>query len=150
MAGATLQEAEDAVGAALADIAQRWYEIDKPFAYARRAVLSNLIKEKINSRRLQQRLCERGHAVPEADPDTSMTVWEDQEWVDHLLGSLPPAQREVMAHIVEGLSRKEIAELLGKTEATVRQNLHHAVRKLRQHQDIVWPYPANGRRGEGQ
>ncbi|HMH90225.1 MAG TPA: sigma-70 region 4 domain-containing protein [Streptosporangiaceae bacterium] len=47
-----------------------------------------------------------------------------------LLESLPPAQREVLACMVDMFPRKEIAQLLGKTDAAVRQNLHAARKSL--------------------
>ncbi len=50
-----------------------------------------------------------------------------------LLEQLPPAQREVMACIVDDLRPAEIAELLGKNPAAVRQNLSAARRRLRKY-----------------
>jgi DNA-directed RNA polymerase specialized sigma24 family protein len=102
-------------------------------AYARRAVISNLIKSKERGlRRIRERLIERGGVSWEPDPDPCL-VWEQQEWVILLLKSLPPAQREVLAYMVDMFSRQEIARLLGKTEAAVRQNLCAARKKLANH-----------------
>jgi DNA-directed RNA polymerase specialized sigma24 family protein len=47
-----------------------------------------------------------------------------------LLKSLPPAQREVLACMVDTFTRQEIAQLLGKTEVAVRQNLCAARKRL--------------------
>ena len=47
-----------------------------------------------------------------------------------VLKSLPPAQREVLACMIDEFTRQEIARLLGKTEAAVRQNLHAARMRL--------------------
>jgi DNA-directed RNA polymerase specialized sigma24 family protein len=60
-----------------------------------------------------------------------ITVWEDQQWVDELLATLPPQQRAVMQEFLAGSTPTEIAEILGKTPATVRQNLQNARRNLR-------------------
>jgi RNA polymerase sigma factor (sigma-70 family) len=48
-----------------------------------------------------------------------------------MLSALPPAQREVFELILAELDAKEIADLLGKTPATIRQNLAHARRRLK-------------------
>lgn len=62
--------------------------------------------------------------------DPELTVWEDTEWVEHLLGKLPPAQREATDGIVAGWRQSEIALLLGKTPAAVRKNLQLARERL--------------------
>ena len=48
-----------------------------------------------------------------------------------MLSTLPPAQREVFELVLAELDAKEIADLLGKTPATIRQNLAHARRRLK-------------------
>lgn len=48
-----------------------------------------------------------------------------------LLKALPPAQREVVACMIDTFTLQEIAQMLGKTEATVRQNLCAARKRLR-------------------
>lgn len=68
--------------------------------------------------------------MPDADLDPGLLVWEQREWVTLLLKSLPPAQREVLACMVDMFTPQEIAQQLGKTEAAVRQNLCAARRKL--------------------
>jgi DNA-directed RNA polymerase specialized sigma24 family protein len=50
--GATQQEAEDAVSAAMEEMVRRWHEIRDPVVFARRAVVSNLIKAKERPRQL--------------------------------------------------------------------------------------------------
>jgi RNA polymerase sigma factor (sigma-70 family) len=130
-AGGNPHEAEDAVSAALAEVYQRWDAIDSPRAYARRAVISILIKNKQRGQqRLRERLIERGEFPAEHDLDPGLKVWEQQEWVMQLLESLPPAQREVLACMVDTFTRQEIAQLLGKTEAAVRQSLYAARKSL--------------------
>ena len=128
-AGGKPHEAEDAASSAMVEVFRRWNEIENPRAYARRAAISNLIKDKQRGlQRIRDRLIERGDVPLEHDLDPGLVVWEQQEWVTLLLKSLPPAQQEVLACMVDMLSRQEIAQLLGKTEAAVRQNLC-AVRK---------------------
>jgi RNA polymerase sigma factor (sigma-70 family) len=130
-AGGNLHEAEDAVSAALEEVLRRWDRIDNPRAYARRATISLLIKNKARGQqRIRDRIIQRGEYPIEHDLDPGLTVWEEQEWVMQLLESLPPAQREVVACMVDMFPRKEIAQLLGKTDAAVRQNLCAARKSL--------------------
>jgi RNA polymerase sigma factor (sigma-70 family) len=130
--GGNLQEAEDAVSAALAEVFQRWDTIEHPRAYARRAAISNLIKIKNKQRgqqRIEERMIERGDYPPEHDLDPE-TAWAQQEWVLQLLKSLPPAQQEVLACLFDMFTQREIAQLLGKTDAAIRQNLRAARKRL--------------------
>lgn len=130
-AGGSWHEAEDAVAAAMTEVLQRWDKIVNPRAWARRAVISNLIKnEQRGLRRIRERLIQRGAVRPEHDLDPGLVVWEQQEWVMLLLKSLPPAQREVLACMVDMLKPHEIAQRLGKTEAAVRRNLCDARKRL--------------------
>jgi RNA polymerase sigma factor (sigma-70 family) len=130
-AGGNPHEAEDAVSAALEDVLRRWDRIENPRAYARRATISNLIKNKQRGQqRIRDRIIQHGDYQLERELDPGLTVWEEQEWVMQLLASLPPAQREVLACMVDMFPRKEIAQLLGKTDAAVRQNLCAARKSL--------------------
>jgi RNA polymerase sigma factor (sigma-70 family) len=129
--GGNPYEAEDAVSAALEEVLRRWDSIENPRAYARRATISNLIKNRQRGQqRLQARMIQRGDYQLERDLDPGLTVWEEQEWVMQLLKSLPSAQREVLACMIDMLTPKEIAQLLGKTDAAVRQNLCAARKSL--------------------
>ena len=130
-AGGNAHEAEDAVSAALEEVLRRWDQIDNPRAYARRATISILIKNKERGQqRIRDRIIQRGDYPAGQDTDPGLTVWEEQEWVLQLLASLPPAQREVLACMVDMFPRNEIAQLLGKTDAAVRQNLCAARKSL--------------------
>ena len=130
-AGWNLPEAEDAVSTAMAAVLQHWDKIDNPRAYARRAAIRSAIKTKERGlERIQERLIQRGDIAAEQDPDPGPVLWEQQEWVRLLLKSLPPAQREVLACMVDTFTRQEAAQLLGKTEAAVRQNLCAARKRL--------------------
>ena len=87
------------------EVLQRWDSIGNPRAYARRAAISNLIKDKERGlKRIQERLIQRGDVPPEHDLDPDLLVWEQREWVRLLLKSLPPAQQEVLA-CMAGCSR---------------------------------------------
>lgn len=129
--GGTPHEAEDAVSAAMAEVLQRWDTIENPRGYAYRVAISSMIKSRQRGlKRIRERLIQVGDIPPEHELDPCLTAWEEQEWVTTLLKSLPPAQREVLAYMVDMLTRQEIAQLLGKTEAAVRQNLCAARKSL--------------------
>jgi RNA polymerase sigma factor (sigma-70 family) len=108
----------------MTEVLQRWDRIENPRAYARRAAISNLIKNKQRGLlRIRNRLIEQGHVAAAQELAPGLSAWEEQEWVTHLLKSLPPAQRDVLACMIDEFTRQEIAQLLGKTEAAIRQNL---------------------------
>jgi RNA polymerase sigma factor (sigma-70 family) len=130
-AGGQPHEAEDAVSAAMVEVLQRWDAIQNPRAYARRTAINNMIKSRQRGlQRISERLIQRGEVPPEGDEDPGLLVWEQQEWVTLLLKSLPVAQRQVLACMVDMFTAQEIAQLLGKTEAAVRQNLCAARKRL--------------------
>jgi DNA-directed RNA polymerase specialized sigma24 family protein len=132
IAGAKPEEAEDAAIKALGEMLPAWPLPGCPLAYARRAAVSNFIKEKTRgNRRVAQRLIDRGH-VPhqEGAEDARLTAWEVDQWVADVLGILPPEQRKVMECIARGLDRKEIPGELGKSGVTIRQNLCSARARL--------------------
>ena len=131
-AGATLEEGQDAAAKTLIEMLGRWDRCGPSLAYARKATLNNFIKAKTRGTgRVARRLIERGH-VPhhEGADDRELTAWEDEQWVASVLSSLPPAQREVMELIAEGLDRDEIPEALGKTREAIRRNLCDARARL--------------------
>jgi RNA polymerase sigma factor (sigma-70 family) len=130
-AGGKPDEAEDAVSAAMVEVLQRWGAIENPRAYARRAAINNMIKNRQRGlQRISARLIQRGDVPAEGEEDPGLLVWEQREWVTLLLKSLPEAQRQVLACLVDTFSPQEIAQLLGKTEAAVRQNLCAARKRL--------------------
>jgi RNA polymerase sigma-70 factor (ECF subfamily) len=131
-AGATLHEAEDVTHTTMEQVYRRWASIEQPRAYAHKALASNLKK-------LKRRLDRRSHHRIECEDtasdgclDARLTMWEDGQWVSQLIGSLSPAQQEVMAFAVDGYKPGEIAELLGIRQGTVSQRLF-AARQTRKH-----------------
>jgi hypothetical protein len=67
-AGGNLVEAQDAVADAMTEVLQRWDAIENPRAYARRAAVSNLIKNKQRGLpRIRERLIERGMSSQSRD-----------------------------------------------------------------------------------
>jgi RNA polymerase sigma factor (sigma-70 family) len=131
---ATRKEAEDAIESAMIYMLDLWDEILDPYADARTAAKNELIKQRIRLRRFDPLSDKGGEHSGRRDHDLAqeeqLTVWEDDQWVRELLNSLPPRQQEVMALIVDEFRPAEIAVLLGKDYAAVRQNLLAARRKL--------------------
>ncbi len=126
-AGATLQEAEDAVSVGMTAVLTAWGQVELPLPYARKAALRSFIKGKVRARR-HERFDPEMHDDGSIDP--GLSVWEDAEWVRQLLESLPPAQREAMALVVDEYKPAEIAELLGAKPDAVRRRLHVARNRL--------------------
>lgn len=130
--GASFDQAEDAVNDVLTDIYRSWDQISEPRAYARKSVVNRVIKTKQREREFIKRAVAGYQATGPAYEDGSLTEWEDWQWVRQHLSTLPSAQREVIAGILDGLSASDIAGATGKTEATVRKNLQLARQRLRQ------------------
>jgi RNA polymerase sigma factor (sigma-70 family) len=129
--GATKEEAQDAVAEAFACAIPRWKTIREPMRYLSRAAIHAFLKEKERGlHRVRKRMLVKGAGTAqEGAPETAL--WEDAQWVEQLLASLPPKQREVMALVVGGCTPTEIGELLGRTAEAVRQNLREARKRLR-------------------
>jgi RNA polymerase sigma factor (sigma-70 family) len=131
--GAKLEEADDAASKAFLEMLERWPVQGTPLSYARKAAVSNFIKNKTRgTSRVAQRLTERGPAGlhREGDDDSGLLVLEGQEWVKGVLGQLPPREREVMERIARGLGYDEIAAELGKSREVVRRRLCDARGRL--------------------
>jgi RNA polymerase sigma factor (sigma-70 family) len=144
--GATGDQAEEAVSDAMKEVLRRWPELDDPLSYARRAVFTNFIKQKKRDGDRVLRTIAGGYVTPDGANDAGLLIWEDRQWVHQMLASLPPAQREVMACVVDGLEPHEIGELLGKTAVTVRKNLQLAREKLKRRLEEEQEYEGDNER----
>jgi RNA polymerase sigma factor (sigma-70 family) len=65
------------------------------------------------------------------EPDLSIFT-EEQLQVLYVLRGLPPEQRTIVALRYDGATCEEIAEATGKAPATVRSNLRHARKTLKE------------------
>ena len=128
--GGSLPEAEDAVQEAMKDLLPAWERVTSPYSYVRTAAVRHLIRARRRDRGLTGRAVACHTGQPDRDPGEGVTLWEDREWVTQFLLSLPMAQREVIALLVDEFSPGEIATLLGKSEDAVRQNLYATRRRL--------------------
>lgn len=82
-------------------------------------------------------------SLPESLPETTVapdpiTLAEGQQNVLSVFRRLPLMQRLVLALIYDGFTCREIAEMLGITEATVRSHLRHARNNLKEMMLSAW------------
>jgi RNA polymerase sigma factor (sigma-70 family) len=149
-AGATVDDAYEAVQATVADMLAKdtWSRLTRnPRAWVRQAVRHAYYDQQKKRRR--NREIERLPSPSASYQDGNPNVWEDWQWVAQRLSPLPTAQREVFELVLAELDTKEIADLLGKTPATIRQNLAHARRRLKANLGEDYQIdPANKRRKE--
>lgn len=113
--------AEDVVQTVFAEVQTRWLHIEDPPAYLRRAV-TNRVRD---AQRRQYRVrAHRGEAAT-----VTGEVELDETWAR--VQELRPLHRAVVVlHFYEDLSLVEVASLLGRRPATVRSDLHRALRHL--------------------
>ena len=74
------------------------------------------------------------HADPSPNPEQHLELVEQEETVRQAIQSLPLPQREVIILTrFEGLSYREVAHILGKSESAVRVMAHRALLVLKGH-----------------
>jgi RNA polymerase sigma factor (sigma-70 family) len=120
------ETSEDIVQSAFASAQPRWDQIGNPSPYLRRSVL-NLVKD---GQRRQYRLASlvSGPATS-ADP-AALPPEVDETWT--LIQQLPWPQRAVVVlHYYEDLPLVEIAQVLQRSESTVRSDHRRALDRLR-------------------
>jgi len=84
-------------------------------------------------------------AVDEPGPDRNLMAREELRRVEAALDRLPPRCREVVVlRRIEGLSRRNIAERMGITEATVSEHLANGMRAMT---DMLYSDPTGPGRG---
>jgi RNA polymerase sigma-70 factor (ECF subfamily) len=70
----------------------------------------------------------------EPSPAEKMVATETAALVSSAVTRLPPQQRAVIVlRIWDGLSYAQIAEVVGRTEGTVRANMHHGLAAMRKY-----------------
>jgi RNA polymerase sigma-70 factor (ECF subfamily) len=138
-AGATEEEANDAVQTAFAALLQVTYSIRDPLAWLHRTALNDFrcSNPRFASRRRRvteslippREIPEPSTVVPSA---AEVAALEEENHVVHgELALLPGKQRQVMVAHYDGLSHEQIADLLEMGLDAVRQNLSRARRTLR-------------------
>lgn len=130
--GATLDDAQDTIHEVVDKMLRNhtWSTLTtNPKAWVRQAVIHTYYDRQKKWRR-DAVAVKNLPPPPGSYVDHGANVWEDWQWVKQQLCVLPPAQREVMELVLIDMTTAEIAELLGKTPATIRQNLAHGRRRL--------------------
>jgi len=103
------------------------------FTIERRLLLDRRRAEKRRPSRVE---VQEGDATTEYDALDSMVAGEAAQRVREAMKRLSPTQREVFAlRVAQGLSYKEIAELVGTTEGAARVHYHNAMRAVKEHID---------------
>jgi RNA polymerase sigma-70 factor (ECF subfamily) len=65
--------------------------------------------------------------------DDGVAVAEEADRARRLLAGLPEKQRlAVQLRLDEGLSFREVGEIIGSSEGAARVNYHHGIRRLRE------------------
>jgi RNA polymerase sigma factor (sigma-70 family) len=129
-AGATEDQAHDAVQDALIEVAKRWRTIGDPMPYARSAVINNVrrIRRSERSRLARQNT----YLVQNFErPPDEPNVWDDRDVVEEMLSKLTPDQREIVQLLLEELSPAEVANMLGRSYDAVRSALTAMRKRLR-------------------
>jgi RNA polymerase sigma factor (sigma-70 family) len=139
LAGATEDEADDAVQSAFAALLRASYPIRDPLGWLCRTALNDYrcSNPRIPSRRRKvtespippQEIPEPGRFVPSAAGVAALE--EENHVVLCELALLPGKQRQVMVAHYEGLSHEQIADLVEMGIDAVRPNLSRARRTLR-------------------
>ncbi|MEV0326433.1 sigma-70 family RNA polymerase sigma factor [Micromonospora echinospora] len=127
LAGASKDEAHDAIQDAMIGIAKHWRTIDDPMPYARRAVINNVRKIWLSTHRRAVRRTRYLVKNFERPPDQP-SVWDDRDVFEDMLSKLTPSQRDIVRELLEGFTQAEVADLLGRSHDAVRTALT-AIRK---------------------
>lgn len=103
------------------------------FTIERRLLLDRRRAEKRRPSRVE---VQESDAATEYDALDSMVAGEAASRVRDAMKELSPTQREVFTlRVAQGLSYKEIAELVGTTEGAARVHYHHAMRAVKEFLD---------------
>jgi len=131
--GATMEDAHDTISDVIVDMLMKntWGRLTtNSRAWVRKAVLHTYYDQQ-KRQRLEREIEGYLTLTPGSYVDQGPNVWEDWQWVQQMLSTLPPTQRTVIELIIAESDAREIAGLLGKTPDAIRQNLAHARKRLR-------------------
>lgn len=130
--GAERTEAEDAAQSAMLALLQRHDDVRDGPAWIRVVARNNWLRAMRQTALTVRPESLDGQAETDGDPAGIVSRRLQRDRAARLVGELPPAQREIVALVVDGYSPAEIGELTGRSPAVVRSNLSHARRRLRQ------------------
>ncbi|HEX8726494.1 MAG TPA: RNA polymerase sigma factor [Gemmatimonadaceae bacterium] len=103
------------------------------FTIARRLLLD---RRRADRRRRDRVEIAEGDAVTEVDALDSVVAGETEERLRRAVERLSPKQREVFTlRVTEGLTYRDIADVVGSTEGAARVHYHNAVRSIKEFLD---------------
>ena len=103
------------------------------FTIARRLLLD---RRRTESRRRDRTEISEGDAVTEFDALDGMVADETQQRLQQAMNQLSPKQKEVFTlRVTEGLSYRDIAEVVGSTEGAARVHYYNAVHVIKEFLD---------------
>jgi RNA polymerase sigma-70 factor (ECF subfamily) len=119
-------------------VKRRQYEFPRPFKSWLYAIAANKCHAAARGRSLSVVYFDDGTlwdpSADEPSPADTLVATETAALVGAAVSRLPPQQRAVVVlRIWEGMSYAEIAETLGRTEATVRSHMHYGLAGLRKY-----------------
>lgn len=130
--GASRADAEDATQEAMVLARRNWDSIDNHAAWVH-TVARRRYRRVLRMRKATVQLPESALETTAASDASDLSIFtEEQQHVLGVIRQLPLMQRRVFARVYYGLSCKEIAEVLGISEATVRSHLRHARNNLKE------------------
>lgn len=129
-AGATEDEAHDAVQDALLEVLKRWPAIEDSMSYACIAVINRVrrIKRSELSRLSRQNTYLIQNFVRPSDVPN---IWDDGLGVKAMLSELSVGQREIVQLLLREFTPGEVAEILGRSYDAVRTALTAIRKRLR-------------------
>jgi len=126
--------AQDACLAVLTAL-PRYRDVGKPFVAFAYSIAAHKVTDAL--RFAARHPVDAVEAVPDqvdpaAGPEQQALAAEQAALLTHLLGTLPPVQREVLVlRVAVGLSAEEVGAALGMRPGTVRVTQHRALTRLR-------------------
>lgn len=127
--GASQADAEDATQEAMARAWQKWDSINSPRAWVRKVAGHAYCRQ---ARKRDRQVDSLDESTTESAVEPDLSIFADEQWVLRLLRALPPGQRAIAACFYDGLTCEEIAAVVGKPPATVRSQIRHARKALRE------------------
>lgn len=133
--GASRADAEDAAQEAMVLAWQKWDSIDDHAAWVNTVAVRSYWKL-LRTRSVTVPLPK---SASEAIVKSDLSIFtEEQQHVLSVLRQLPLKQRLVVALTYDGWTCKEVAEVLGISEATVRSHLRHVRKSLKEMMLSAW------------
>jgi RNA polymerase sigma-70 factor, ECF subfamily len=122
------ETAHEIAAEAFTRLMSRWTALDNPQSYLY-MIATNLIRDHWRKTSRERRAIRTMTATVPREP-----AWHPAQDVDvrALIEDLPPKLRSAfLLHYYAGFGVKEVAEMLGRPEGTVKADLHHARAKLK-------------------